>query len=130
MRVTQNTEAVGAALLFLGGTRKATDILPALGLVVVTIGVTQATTRGIRRAIWIVTTIEQRGLIDVLVAPVIVKDGDGATIMQPLIIGNDIIGRIPELFLPSSNWDGELATMGDKLRTFLSVTRVGRIAQG
>src|SRR6516162_769765 len=40
VRITQDTEAVWATLLLLGGTRETTDILPALGLVVVAIGVT------------------------------------------------------------------------------------------
>ena len=40
VRITQDTEAVWATLVLLGGTRETTDILPALGLVVVAIGVT------------------------------------------------------------------------------------------
>jgi hypothetical protein len=40
VRVAQDTVAVGAALLLFGWTREAADILPALGLIVVTIGVT------------------------------------------------------------------------------------------
>jgi hypothetical protein len=40
VRVTQDAEAVWAALLLLGGTLEATAILPALCLVVIAIGVT------------------------------------------------------------------------------------------
>jgi len=40
VRVAQDAVAVWTTLLLLGGTLQATDILPALGLVVVAIGVT------------------------------------------------------------------------------------------
>src|SRR5712691_3353088 len=78
----QDAKAVRAGLALLGGTREAADILPALRLVVVAIGVTQAAARGIRRAVLVVAAIEQSRLIAVLVTPVIVQDGDGATIVK------------------------------------------------
>lgn len=86
MTVAQNAKAVWAVLLLLGRTLEATDILPALRLVVIAIGMTQTATRGIGRAVCIVTAIEQRGLIDMFVAPVVSKDGDGAMILEPLVV--------------------------------------------
>lgn len=86
MTVAQDAKAVWAAPLFLGWTLEAADILPALGLVVVAIGMTQAATRGIGCAVLVVTAIEQRGLIDMFVAPVVSKDGDGAMILEPLVV--------------------------------------------
>ena len=65
-----------------------------------------------------------------LVAPVIGKDGDGALVMKPLVVGDDIIGRIPQVDLPRPHRDGEFATMGDKLSALLGVGRVGRVANG
>ncbi len=65
-----------------------------------------------------------------LVAPVIIKDGDGASIVKPFVVGDEIIGRIPELLLPRLYRDGEFAAMGDKLIALLRVAWVGRVAQG
>ena len=62
--VTQDAIAVWTALLLLGGTLQAADILPTLRLAVVAIGVTQTTARGIGRAVLIVATIQQGGLIE------------------------------------------------------------------
>jgi hypothetical protein len=59
VRVAQNAKAVGAALLLLGRTWQATDILPTLGLVVVAIRVTQTATRGIGGAVLVVAAIQQ-----------------------------------------------------------------------
>jgi hypothetical protein len=89
VRVAQNAKAVGAALLLLGRTWQATDILAALGLVVVAIGMTQATTRRIGGTVWVVAAIEQRGFIDMFVTPVVGKDGDGTMIMEPLVVGGE-----------------------------------------
>ena len=129
-QVAQDAVAVWAALLLLGGTLEAADILPALGLVVVAIGVTQAATRGIGRAVWIVTSIQQRGLIEMLVAPVVGKDGDGAMVVQPLVVGGDIIGRIPQLDLPGPHRHGEFAAMRDELGALIGVGRIGGVAHG
>ena len=65
-----------------------------------------------------------------LVAPVIGKDGDGATIVKPLVVGDDIVGRIPQLHLPRLYRDGEFAAMRDKLGALMGVGRVGRVAHG
>ena len=78
MTVAPDAEAVWAVPLFLGWTWQATDILAALGLVVVAVGMTQTATRGIGRTVWVVTAIEQRSLIEMLMAPVVGKDGDSA----------------------------------------------------
>ena len=86
MTVAQDAVAVWALLLLIRGTRQTADILPTLRLVVIAIGVTQTTARGIGRAVLIVATIQQGGLIDVLVAPVVSKDGDGAMILEPLVV--------------------------------------------
>ena len=59
VRVAQDAKAVWAAPLFLGWTLQATDILPALGLVVVAVGMTQTTTRSIGGAVLVVAAIEQ-----------------------------------------------------------------------
>ena len=58
VRVAQDAKAVRAVLALLWGTREATDILSALGLVVVAMGVTQAATRGIGGAVLIVTSVQ------------------------------------------------------------------------
>jgi hypothetical protein len=89
VRVAQNAKAVGAAPLLLGRTWQATDILPTLGLVVVAIRVTQTATRGIGGAVLIVAAIEQRGLIDMFVTPVVGKDGDGTMILEPLVVSRE-----------------------------------------
>jgi hypothetical protein len=75
----------------------------------------------------IVTAIEQRRLIEVFVAPVIVQDGDGATILKPLGVSDEILGRIPELHLPRAHRDLELTAMWDQLSALIRVGRVGRI---
>ena len=65
-----------------------------------------------------------------LIAPVVGKDGDGAMIMEPLVVGNDIIARIPQVGLPRAHRDGEFAAMGDELGALFGVAGVGRGAQG
>src|SRR4249919_858433 len=107
--VAQDAVTVWTAPLLLGGTRETTDILPALRLVVVAIGVTQPATRGIGRAVLIVTALQQRGLIEVLVAPVVGKDGNRATIMEPLVVRCDIVTRISQVGLPMGHWHSECA---------------------
>jgi hypothetical protein len=121
MTVAPDAKAVGAAPLFLRGTREAADILSALGLVVVAIGVTQTTTRSIGGAVWVVAAIEQRGRIEVLVAPVVGKDGDGTMIMQPFVVRRDIVARISQVGLPRAHRDGELAAMRDELGALFCV---------
>ena len=63
-------------------------------------------------------------------APVRVKDGDGATIMPPLVVGDDIGGRIPQGQRPRSHRDREFTAMRAKLAALLRVARGGRVAQG
>jgi len=48
----------------------------------------------------IVPSVQQGGRIDVFVAPVRGKDGDGAMLMQPLVVGGDVMGRVPQVDLP------------------------------
>jgi hypothetical protein len=74
--------------------------------------------------------MQQRGRIDVLVAPVIVKDGNGALLMKPLVVGGVIVSRVPEMHLPGPNRDGQLSTMRDKRGALFGVRGVGRVAQG
>src|SRR5882724_3389493 len=63
-------------------------------------------------------------------APGRVKDGDGATIMPPLVVGDDIGGRIPQGQRPRSHRDREFTAMRAKLAALLRVARGGRVAQG
>jgi hypothetical protein len=79
--VAQDAVAVWATLLLLGRAWQATDILATFALVVVAIGVTHTATRRIGCAVSIVTASAQRGLIDMLISPVVIEDGDGATVV-------------------------------------------------
>lgn len=65
-----------------------------------------------------------------LVAPIIGKDGDGAAIMQPLVVSRDIVARIPQVDLPRAHRDGECAAVRDEFGAFFRVAGVGRGAQG
>jgi hypothetical protein len=93
--ISEHSVSMRAVLLLLGGTLEAADILPTLGLVVVAIRATQATTRGIGRAVLIIAPMQQGLGIEVFVSPVVVKDRDGAALMKPLVDGGDVIGRVP-----------------------------------
>ena len=77
MTVAQDAIAVWAALLFLGWTWQATDILPTLRVIVVAMRVTQTATRGIGRAVLIIAPVQKRLGIEVFVSPVVIKDGCG-----------------------------------------------------
>jgi len=80
-----------------GQTGPAADILPALGLVVVAIGVAQTATGGRGRAVVIIAPLAQRLWVEVLVAPVVVTDGDATMIMQPAVVVDDIMGGVPQM---------------------------------
>ena len=78
----------------------------------------------------IVTALQPRGLIAVRVAPVVGKDGDGATSMKPLVVGHASMGCIPQVPLPRSQRDSECTALRDKLGAFCRVAWGGRVAQG
>src|SRR5262250_87123 len=83
VRVAQDTKAVRAMSPLVGRTWQAADVLPALSLIVVAIGVAQTATGGIGRAVVIIAPLAQRLRVEMLVAPVVVKDRDAAMVAQP-----------------------------------------------
>src|SRR5687768_13959816 len=98
--IAEHPVSVRAVLLFLGWARETADILPALGLVVVAIGVTQATARGIGHAVLIIAPLQQRLRIEMFAAPVVGKERDATVVMHPVVVVYLIIGRVAELNLP------------------------------
>ena len=65
-----------------------------------------------------------------LVAPVLGKDGDGAMRMQPRVVGGDVMGGVPQLYLPRQPRDGAWAAMGDEPGALIGGGRVGGVAYG
>jgi len=90
---------VRAWSLLLGRTRSATDILPALSLVVVAIGATQPAAGGRGCAVLIIAPVHEGRRIAVLVSRVRGKDRDAALVVHPVVVGGDVIGRVPQLDL-------------------------------
>jgi hypothetical protein len=118
-----------AGLALLGGTREAADILPPLGLVVVAIGATQAPTGGRGGAVLIGAARQQRGRIEVLGAPVVGNDRDRAALMQPLVDGRDVRGRVPSLHVARHDRHGQGGAMAHALGARIGARSIGRIAQ-
>src|SRR5712691_7565550 len=119
-----------ALSLLLGRTRSATDILPALSLIVVAIGATQPAAGGIGCAVLIIAPIHEGLWIEVLVSRVIVKDRNAALVVQPVVVGGDVIGRVPQLDLPRQYRDSEGGAMLDELAPLIGIGRIGGGAQG
>jgi hypothetical protein len=66
----------------------------------------------------------------VFVAPVIVKDGHGATVMKPRVVRDAIVGGVPSLPLPGAHRDSTCAPMREKLGALIGVSRGDRVAHG
>ena len=65
-----------------------------------------------------------------LVAAVVGKDRDRALLMKPLVVGGDIIGRVPQVDLPRQDRDSESGAMLDELGPLIGIGGIGRVAQG
>src|SRR5262249_8370845 len=130
MAIAQDAKGVGAVLLLLRRTVQAADILPTVSLIVVAIGATQTPTRGIGRAVGIIATLDKGLRSEVLVAPVIVEDCDTATVVNPVVVRGDVIGRVPQLHLPRQDWHSQSGAVRDELGALLGVGRIGGVAQG
>ena len=126
--VAQHPVSMRTVLLLLGWTLEAADVLPTLSLVVVAIGATQATTRGIGRAVWIIASVQQRLGIEVFIAPVVVEDCDAPLVMHPGVVGYLIMGRVPQLNLPRQHGHGQGAAMANELAALIGARRISRIA--
>ena len=113
-----------------GWTGQATDVLPTLGLIVVAIGSAKTATRGIGRAVLIVASLEQRLWIEVLVSPVVVKDGDAALVVYPAVVGSDIIGGVAEVNLPGCNGHSQSLSVCDERVALIGIGGRGGAAKG
>src|SRR5262249_25438820 len=105
-------------------------VLPALGLVVVAIGSAKTAARGIGRAVVIVAPLEQGLGVEVLVSPVVVKDRDAALVVYPAVVGDDIVGSVPEVGLARCNGHGQALAVCDELGPLIGIGRIGGIAEG
>jgi len=77
----------------------------------------------------IVAPVQERLGIEMLVSPVVIKDRDAPLVVNPVVVGNDIIGRVPQLDLSRQNWDSQGGTMVNELGALMGVGRVCGVAQ-
>ena len=115
MARAQDAVAVRAVLPFLERTREVADLWPRVRLVVVAIGATQAPTRGRGRAVLIIASMEEGRGIEVLISSVIGKDRDAALVMNPVGVGNEVIGRVSQLHLSGQHGYGQGGAMLDEV---------------
>ena len=99
-------------------------------MVVVAIGATQPAAGGIGRTVLIIAPVHEGLRIEVLVARVIGKDRDAAVVVKPVVVGGDVIGRVPQVDLPRQDWDSEGGAMLDELGALIGIGRIGGVAQG
>ena len=113
-----------------GWAGQATDILPALGLIVVAIGSAKTATRGIGRAVLIVAPLAQRLGVEVLVSPVVVEEGDAALVVSPAVVGGNIISGVPEVDRSGYNGDSQALAVCDERVALMGIGRIGGVAKG
>jgi hypothetical protein len=127
--IAQHPIAMRAALLLLRWTPEAADIVPALCLVVVAMGATQATTRGRGRAVLILAPLPQRLWIEVFMTPVVGQERDTPLVISPVIVVSLSIGRVPQLDLPWQHGHGQGAAMAHARAALIRPGHIGGIAQ-
>jgi hypothetical protein len=66
----------------------------------------------------------------VLVARVIGKDRNAALVVQPLVVGGNVMGRVPQVDLPRQYRDSEGGAMLDERTPLMGIGRLGGVAQG
>ena len=111
------------------GTGQATDVLPALGLIVIAMGSAKTAARGIGRTVLIVAPLEQRLGVEVLVSPIVGKEGDAALVVQPAVVGGDIISGVAEVNLSGCNGHGQALAVCDAFVALMGIGRVGGVAK-
>ena len=68
--------------------------------------------------------MQERCGIEGLVARVISTDRDATLVVHPVVVGHDIIGRVPQWNLPRSYGEGQGLAMRDALATRIGVGRL------
>src|SRR5688500_5514775 len=127
--IAPHAVSMWAALLFLRWALETADILPALGLVVVAIGMTQATARSIGHAVLIIAPIQQGFGIEMFVAPMVGKERDATVVMHPVVVVNLIIGRVAELNLPRQPRHSQGAAVANELAALICASRISGMTQ-
>src|ERR671919_180788 len=64
-----------------------------------------------------------------LVSPIVVKEGDAALVVQPAVVGGDIISGVAEVNLSGCNGHGQALAVCDEFVALMGIGRVGGVAK-
>src|SRR6516164_5672874 len=128
--ITPALLAVRTPLLFLRRTLQSTDVLTAVGLVIVPVGATQPATGSIRGAVRIIASGPERLWGEGLVAGIIRDDGDASPPPDTAVVLAYVVARIGELDLLGQARDGDLGAMCLEMAALMDIGRVRGCSHG
>jgi hypothetical protein len=122
--ITPDLLSVRTPLLFLRGTLQSTDILTAVGLVIVPVGAAQPATGSIRGAVRIIASGHERLWGEVLVAGILREEGAASPAPATVVVLDHVVARIGELDLLGQAREGDLGAMRLEVTALMDIGRV------